>query len=92
MGKQRVNKRTKRAEGLALNAIAIAAIVLVVLLIALSVIYGTSNKTIPFFRTQADCTVRSGSCIGESKDCGGTKVYGLGGCPEDEPVCCIPQQ
>ncbi len=89
MGKQRVSKRTKSAEGLALNTIAIAAIVLVVLLIVLSVIYSTSNKTLPFFSKQTDCTVRSGSCIQESGDCGGTKVYGLGGCPEDKPVCCI---
>lgn len=84
-----MNKNTKKAEGLALNTIAIAAIVLVVLLIVLSVIYSISNKTIPFFGKQTECSVRGGDCKKESDDCGGTKVYGLGGCAEDEPVCCV---
>lgn len=79
----------KKAEGLALNTIAIAAIVLVVLLIVLFIIYSVSNKTIPFFGKQTDCRARGGECSSET-DCAGVKVYGLEGCTtKEKPVCCI---
>lgn len=85
----------KKGEGLALNTIAIAAIVLVTLLIVLFIIYGTSNKTLPFFSKQTECIARGGDCKLEA-DCGDAKIYGLG-CEKDNDgkdtgkVCCIPQ-
>lgn len=80
----------KKAQGLSLNTVVIAAIVLVVLLIAIAILTGTSNKVLPFFSKQTECTARGGIC-GEEKSCGDVKIYGLD-CKEPKPVCCVKQQ
>ena len=89
MGKQCM----KKAQGLTLNTIVIAALVLVVLLIALAILGRTSGKTLPFFDKQTECSSRSGVCETEAK-CVNTTIYGLG-CEKDKDgkdtgkVCCI---
>lgn len=82
----------KKAQGLSLNTIVIAAIVLVVLVVVLALIFGVSNKTIPFFGSQANCQARGGECKLSSELCDGTKVTGLGGCDAAKPDCCIKRQ
>ncbi len=83
----------KKGEAMALNTVAIGAIVLVVLLIVLFILYSTSNKTIPFFSKQSECKARGGDCIKEA-ECGDAKIYGLG-CEKGKDgkdtgnVCCI---
>ena len=85
----------KKAEGLALNTIVIAAIALIVLLIIIGILTGTSGKVMPFFGKQTDCTGRGGQCETEA-GCGDEKIYGLKPCGEgdykNKPVCCMPQQ
>ena len=78
----------KKAQGLSLNTIVIAAIALVVLLIVLALIFGTSNKVIPFLGKQSQCDARGGQCSDEK--CTDVKLYGLG-CPDAKPVCCVKQ-
>ncbi|MBI2142720.1 hypothetical protein HYU20_00030 [Candidatus Woesearchaeota archaeon] len=84
----------KKAQGLSLNTVVIAAIVLVVLLIAIAVLTGTSNKVLPFFTKQAECQARGGTC---EATCNDVKVYGLG-CEKDKDgkdtgkVCCVKQR
>ncbi|MBI2550519.1 hypothetical protein HYV83_05070 [Candidatus Woesearchaeota archaeon] len=89
MGKRRM----KKAQGLTLNTIVIAALVLVVLLIALAILGRTSGKTLPFFDKQTGCEARGGNCAPETglKACTGTKIYGLD-CTDPTPVCCIKEQ
>lgn len=81
-------KMTKKAEGLALNTIVIAAIALIVLLIVIGVIYGTGNKVLPFFNKQSDCVGSDKVCQKEADSCDGAKIYGLK-CPSESPVCCV---
>ena len=81
----------KKAQGLPLNTIVIAAIVLVVLLIILAIIYKTSGRVIPFLGKQVECDGRGGTCTAAA-DCTETKIYGLGcgeGTYKDKPICCI---
>lgn len=83
----------RKAEGLALNTIVIAAIALIVLLIIIGILMSTSGKVVPFFGKQADCTGRGGLCTKEA-DCGDVKVYGLKDCVENKEgknVCCVKQ-
>ncbi|MBI3036195.1 hypothetical protein HYY73_00340 [Candidatus Woesearchaeota archaeon] len=88
----------KKAQGLTLNTIVIAALVLVVLLIALAILGRTSGKTIPFLSKQTECTARGGNCAADTGvgACTGTKIYGLEGCPPkdkpDDTVCCVKGQ
>lgn len=84
-------KRLVKAQGLALNTIVIAALVLVVLLIALAILGRTSGKTIPFLSKQTECAARGGECAAETGvgECTGTKVYGLDCKEPAKPVCCI---
>lgn len=84
----------KKAQGLPLNTIVIAAIVLVVLLIVIGIIYHTSGRVIPFLWKQTECDGRGGACTAD-KDCTDSKIYGLGcgkGASKDKPVCCIKEQ
>ena len=81
----------KKAQGLPLNTIVIAAIVLVVLLIILAIIYKTSGRVIPFLGRQTECDGRGGTCTATA-DCTETKICGLGcgeGTYKDNPICCI---
>jgi hypothetical protein len=78
----------KLGQGLSMNTIVIAAIVLVVLLIVLAIIYGTADKVLPFFDKQTECEgAREGTCT-TAENCIGTKIYGLD-CKDSKPVCCV---
>ncbi len=80
----------RKGQGLSLNTVVIAALVLVVLLITLAIIKGTSGKVLPFFGKQTECQSRGGSCASESgpEMCTNISVYGLD-CKDPKPVCCI---
>ncbi len=80
----------KKAQSLSLNTIVIAAIVLIVLLIIIGILAGTSGKVIPFFGKQTDCTGRGGQCTKEAESCD-AKLYGMKDCLKDKPVCCVKQ-
>ncbi len=85
--------KMKKGEGLALNTIVLAAIALIVLLIVIAIITGTSNKVVPFFGKQSECKARGGTGTGcmTAAECDGAKIYGLKDCTEAKPVCCVKQ-
>ena len=81
----------KKAQGLSLNFMAIAVLILVVILVVLLVFGGGINELTPFFSEQTDCTARGGEC--DDNDCrsaGGSPLYGLG-CTGSTAYCCIKQ-
>jgi fucose permease len=78
-------KPNKKGQGLSMNTIVIAALVIVVLLVVLAVIYGTTDKVIPFLDSQTECSASDGKCI-DSEQCGGIKIHGL--CEKEGEVCC----
>ena len=69
----------KKAEGLALQVIVIAAIALVVLIIVLSVFKGGIDKIRPSLNKVNDCSAKNGHCE-KSGGCASTEteIYGLG--------------
>lgn len=87
----------KKAEGLSLQVIVIAAIALVVLIIVLAVFKGGIDKILPTFSKVNDCKVKNGYCA-SSGACktAETEIYGLG-CDLEKnpdgslknPACCI---
>ncbi len=87
----------RKAEGLSLNVIIIAAIALVVLLVVLGVFTGGINRIIPGLSHVNDCPAKNGYCAnpGACKTAE-TEVYGLG-CDLEKnsdgslknPTCCI---
>lgn len=89
----------RKAEGLSLNVIIIAAIALVVLLVVLGVFTGGINRIIPGLNHVNNCEAKNGHCE-KSGGCASTEteVYGLG-CdltskknPDgslEKPSCCI---
>lgn len=85
----------KKAQGLSLNTIVIAALVLIVLIIAIAILGGTSGKVLPFFGKQTTCEGRGGQCL---EQCTDTKIYGISNCDERGKkenkayVCCVNQQ
>ncbi|MBI2175828.1 hypothetical protein HYU40_00575 [Candidatus Woesearchaeota archaeon] len=87
----------KKAEGLSLQVIVIAAIALVVLLVVLGVFKGGIDRIIPGLSHINDCKAKNGYCA-KFGGCASveTEVYGLG-CELEKnpdsnlknPVCCI---
>ena len=79
----------KKAQGLSLNMMVIAAIALVVLVVTIAVFSGfIGNKAVPFLSSQTECESQPqpGECMNRA-NCEGTPISGLG-CKESE-VCCI---
>ena len=75
----------KKAQGISLNVIIIAAIALLVLVI-LSVIFMGRMGT--FGREASDCENKGGKCLSECDDDYPTR-YTAWTCPAEEDVCCI---
>ena len=87
---------SKKAQGLSLNTIVIAAIVLVVLLVVLVIFKGGIGKIWPSIIGVNNCKDVSGMDADGCKAAGactaGTEVYGLGCEKKDEgktPYCCV---
>ncbi|MBS3132709.1 hypothetical protein J4470_01090 [Candidatus Woesearchaeota archaeon] len=85
----------KKAQGLALNTMAVAAIVLIVIVITIAIFSGVvGNKVVPFFEERSECEKQTNSegCVAAGECKGGSEIYGLG-CEEKEdapgPYCCI---
>ena len=84
----------KKAQGLSLNFMAIAGLVLIAILVIILIFSGVLEDVSPFFKEQTECKARGGACS-ESQECekaDGTAVFGLG-CPAGdsalEEYCCI---
>ncbi|MBI2137444.1 hypothetical protein HYU12_02910 [Candidatus Woesearchaeota archaeon] len=85
----------KKAEGLTLSTIAIAAIVLVVVAVTIAIFTGAAEDFMPFFKQQKECSARGGDCttLQACNDAEGTALLGIG-CPgtldkAEEEYCCI---
>ena len=74
----------KRGQGLPMNTIVIAAIVLVVMVVLILIFTGRMGKTTTELKT---CLARGGICVGEGKCdiAGGERLVGAGDCD----YCCI---
>ncbi len=88
----------KKAEGLALNTMAIAAIVLVVIIVTIAIFSNVTGGVVPFFKDRSECSSQAGSlgCLSDV-DCekkNGEAVYGLGCDKKDaaKPYCCMKNQ
>ncbi len=88
----------KKAEGLTLNTMAIAAIVLVVIVVTIAIFTGVAGDVVPFFKSRTECSSQAGSlgCFSDA-DCekeNGEGVFGLGCDKKDaaKPYCCIKNQ
>jgi len=73
----------KKAQGLPMNLIIIAALALVVLVILVFIFVG---KTRLFASSTASCIEKRGQCM-DTKSCGGS-IIGQMDCPEGQ-ICCI---
>ena len=93
----------KKAQGLSLNTMAIAAIVLVVIIVTIAIFTGVTGDVVPFFKERTECAtqanvVKTGSadgCYAQgvcNSEYNGEEIYGLG-CEEKNegatPYCCI---
>ncbi len=77
----------KKAQGLSMNTIIIAAVSLLVLVILATLVLNTGGELFD----QTSCTGISGARCDDSGWCGdGYLESGQRGCPEEDPVCCIP--
>ncbi len=95
----------KKAEGMTLNTMAIAAIVLVVIIVTIAIFSNVTGGVVPFFKDRGECSKQSGAVLKPNADgcyeagvCGnkynGEEVYGLGCDKKDaaKPYCCIKSQ
>lgn len=65
----------KRGEGITFNAIIIAALCLVVLIVLLMIFSGKMN----LFARSTECAARNGECLAQHSEWNG-------GCPSDKPI------
>lgn len=94
----------KKAEGMTLNTMAIAAIVLVVIVVTIAIFSNVTGDVVPFFKERTECSkqpgvVKTGSpdgCYapGDCDNYNGEEVFGLGCDKKDaaKPYCCIKNQ
>jgi hypothetical protein len=83
---QEVTAMSRKAQGLSMNVIIIAAIALLVLVILAVIFIGRMGTTT---RGIDQC---KGVCVESQEDCTVRGPYyqpATGVCPEDEPVCCV---
>ena len=83
----------KKSQGLSLSVMAIAALILVVILVVMSIFGSTLGNITPFFKEQTTCTARGGEC--GSFECtiddeDRSPILGLG-CSGDRQYCCIKE-
>lgn len=87
----------KKSQGLTLNTVVIAVLVLVVLgillFIAYKYIYGAGESIGAL--SKCGGTGDGAFCVNEKYNCQGSKFYNMGGCGKGEkktyPYCCIPK-
>ncbi len=80
-----LGKMNKKAQGLSMNIIIIAAIALIVLVVLAVIFIGKAKS---FSGSVGDCKQKGGDCIPEDEACDGP-VLGKMDCPEERPVCCM---
>ncbi len=85
----------KKAEGLTLSTMAIAAIVLVVIIVTIAIFSNVTGGVVPFFKSRTECSSQAGSlgCLSDvgCEEKNGEAVFGLG-CDKknaEKPYCCI---
>ncbi len=99
MGAELKMVRRKKAEGLSLQAVAIGAIILVVLIVVLAIFKGGIDKIVPTLGKINECPEpKIVNCVATDDRCAGEKIYGLGcekpdkdGKPSEKLYCCVKQ-
>lgn len=76
----------KKAQGLSLNTIIIAALVIMVLVILALVFTGQMGD---FGKTSKSCVSKGGECRAECLETESASL--LGGSCSDEQICCVPK-
>ena len=83
----------KRAQGLSINVIIIAAIALIILVVLIAIFTGRLGSFSGSLGkiSENDCTEKGGTCIAAGNECGVNLVRDFGAsCPDTNfPVCCI---
>lgn len=92
----------KKAEGMTLNTMAIAAIVLVVIIVTIAIFSNVTGGVVPFFKDRGECSKQQGTVLKPNADgcyaqgeCSGKyngeEIYGLGCDKKDaaKPYCCV---
>jgi hypothetical protein len=79
----------KKGQGLSLNAIIVATLALLVLVVLAMIFTGRIGN---FTKEARSCsTLGSAGCVTDSSECSGEgqKVMNRYSCPEESPVCCL---
>ena len=80
--------KSKRGQGLPMNTIVIAAIVLVVMVVLILIFTGRMGQTTTELKT---CLARGGICVATESECKvteGEKIIEDTDCKDPLPVCC----
>ena len=80
-------KVSKKAQGMPINVIIIAALALMVLVVVVVIF---SGRVRIFSQTLEDCRAKQGDCKNVNK-CGDNEALITNvECPQDKPKCCVP--
>jgi hypothetical protein len=77
-------KMNKKAQGLSMNMIILAAIALIVLIVLVVIFYGKAKS---FSASAEDCKQKGGDCQPKTQSCDGPNL-GQMGCADDQ-FCCM---
>ncbi len=77
-------KMNKKAQGLSMNMIILAAIALIVLIVLVVIFYGKAKS---FSASAGDCVQKGGTCTPKTESCDGPNL-GQMSCKDDE-YCCM---
>ncbi len=80
-------KMNKKAQGLSMNMIILAAIALIVLIVLVVIFYGKAKS---FSASAEDCVQKGGDCTPKTESCDGPNL-GQMGCAEDK-YCCMSME
>jgi len=76
-----------KAQGMSLNTIVIAAIVIIVLVVLVAIFTGRMG---PWVQSVENCQDKNGACVDSSADCVAPNAVIRGtNCDRDEKVCCV---
>ncbi len=82
-------RKSKKGQGISLNAIIVATLALLVLVVLAMIFTGRIGV---FTKEAKSCnTLGSASCVTDASDCSaeGQKVMNRYECPDENPVCCL---
>lgn len=89
----------KKSQGLSLQAVVIAFIVIVVLVVMIAVFTGGIENIMPWLKSTTSCSGQGGDCVLTEEECtiDGGAAFHKSGCPEEGQAqnlewCCIKEK